>query len=62
VTTANGTARPIEFINNAIEHSPHYLQYLALQKWNGKLPQVLAGEHGEIPFITIPNGYQNDIP
>jgi hypothetical protein len=34
VTTANGTARSIELINNATLHSPHYLQYLALQKWN----------------------------
>ena len=27
VATTNGTARSIELINNAIERSPHYLQY-----------------------------------
>jgi hypothetical protein len=60
MATANGTARSIELINNAIEHSPHYLQYLALQKWDGSLLQVLAGHEGAVPFISIPSGYQND--
>jgi len=59
VATANGTEPSIEFINNATEHSPHYLQYLTLQKWNGSLSQVLAGHEGAVPFISIPSGYQN---
>jgi hypothetical protein len=56
MATANWTARSIELINNAIEHSPSYLQYLALQKWNGSLPQ---GHEGAVHFISIPSGYQN---
>lgn len=32
--------------------SPEYLQYLALTKWNGILPQVTG--NGGIPFINIP--------
>jgi hypothetical protein len=51
MATANGTT---------ILHSSNYLQYLAFQKCIGRLPQVLAGHEGAVPFISIPSGYQND--
>lgn len=53
VAQANGTAQSIKIINNQLQQSPKYIEYFALQQWNGKLPQVTGT--GGIPFINIQN-------
>lgn len=52
VVIANGTARAIGIINNAIENDPAYLKWLSLQRWNGQLPYAIGG-NGAVPFINL---------
>lgn len=50
VAKATGDAQAIDIINQQLLKSPQYIQYLAVNKWDGKLPQVTSG----LPFIQIP--------
>jgi len=51
VEKAKGEAEAIKIINEQLEKSPKYLEYLATQKWDGKLPLVTGDA---TPFIQIP--------
>jgi regulator of protease activity HflC (stomatin/prohibitin superfamily) len=53
IITANATAQSIELINEQLQRSPQYLQYLALLQWDGKLPIYWAG-NSTFPLITLP--------
>ena len=48
---AEGEAKAIVLIDDAIKNSPNYLEWLKTQKWNGELPKATGGA---IPFIQIP--------
>jgi len=50
VAKANGDAQAIDIINQQLLKSPQYISYVAVNKWNGILPQVTSG----IPFVQIP--------
>ncbi|MBI2583490.1 MAG: prohibitin family protein [Candidatus Aenigmarchaeota archaeon] len=52
VASARGEAESIQIINEELEQSPRYLEWLATNKWNGQLPLVTGD--GVTPFIQIP--------
>lgn len=51
VAKAQGEAEAVKIINEQLLKSPLYLQYLAIQKWNGIMPLATGGT---LPFINIP--------
>ena len=53
VEKAKGEAEAIRIINEQLEKSPQYVQFLATQKWNGVLPLATGVT---TPFIQIPTG------
>lgn len=58
VVKAQGDAQAIEIIQKQLQTSPEYIQYIAIQKWNGILPQVTGGA---IPLVSLPNVPQGTI-
>ena len=53
VEKAKGESQAIRIINEQLEKSPQYVQFLATQKWNGVLPLATGTV---TPFIQIPTG------
>jgi regulator of protease activity HflC (stomatin/prohibitin superfamily) len=51
IEKAKGEAEAIRIINIQLETSPKYIEFLATQKWDGKLP-IATGT--STPFIQIP--------
>jgi prohibitin 2 len=51
IAKAQGDARGIEIVQQQLKFSPEYISYLALTKWDGKLPTVTGGA---IPLISLP--------
>lgn len=51
IAKADGEAKAIAIINDALANNPNYLEWLKTQKWNGELPKVTGGA---IPFVEIP--------
>lgn len=49
-TRAEGQASAQQILRNSASLTPEYLQFLAIQKWDGKLPNATSGT----PFINIP--------
>jgi prohibitin 2 len=56
VAKANGESQAIEIITSQLRSSPQYLQWLAINKWNGQLPYAFGG--GGLPFFQLPTGSQ----
>ena len=52
IAEAQGEAKAITIINQALSNNPHYLEWLKTQAWDGKLPLVVG--EGGTPFIQIP--------
>jgi regulator of protease activity HflC (stomatin/prohibitin superfamily) len=50
MTQAQGQAEAQKTLKDSGSLSPEYLQFLAIQKWDGKLPSSTNG----VPFIQIP--------
>lgn len=50
ITRALGDSEAIRLLTESL--TPEYLSYMALQTWDGKLPQFLGS--GMVPFIQIP--------
>ena len=48
---AEGEAAAIKAVNEELLKSPQYIQYLAVQKWDGVMPKATGGA---LPFIQIP--------
>jgi prohibitin 2 len=51
IAKADGEAKAIAIINDALANNPNYLEWLKTQKWNGELPKVIGGA---VPFVEIP--------
>lgn len=51
IATATARAEAIRLIQEQLLQHPEYLQYLAIEKWDGKLPYLFGGE--VIPFLNI---------
>ena len=50
VTQAQGQANAQKVLKDSGSLTPEYLQFLAVQKWNGVLPYSTSG----VPFVNIP--------
>jgi prohibitin 2 len=62
VARANGESKAIELITTQLRQNPQYLQWLAVNHWNGQLPYALGGGgvggsgggSGGFPFFQLP--------
>jgi prohibitin 2 len=54
VAKADGEAQAINIITQELRSSPEYLQWQAINRWNGQLPYSLGNEGG-LPFFNLPN-------
>ena len=52
IAEAEGEAKAIQIINDALANNPQYLEWLKTQRWDGKLPLVVG--EGSTPFVQIP--------
>jgi regulator of protease activity HflC (stomatin/prohibitin superfamily) len=50
IEEAQGQAEAIRLLQEELEDSPHYIELLTVQKWDGVLPKVTGGA---TPFISI---------
>jgi len=56
VAKADGEAQAINIITKQLRSSPEYLQWQAINRWNGQLPYALGGASGGgVPFFQLPN-------
>jgi prohibitin 2 len=59
VAKADGEAQAINIITEQLRSSPEYLQWQAINRWNGQLPYALGsggsgGSEGGFPFFELP--------
>ncbi len=56
VANATGEAQAISLITEQLIQSPQYLQWKAINEWNGNLPYSLGGGNssGGFPFLQLP--------
>jgi prohibitin 2 len=54
VAKADGEAQAINIITQQLRSSPQYLQWQAINRWNGQLPYAL-GSGGGVPFFQLPS-------
>lgn len=55
--TADAQAYAIEVVQEKLENSPNYIEYLKITNWNGVLPQVIGD--GVNPFVVLEAGSAN---
>ena len=53
VLTAQASAESMRIRANALQKNARLVEYEAVQKWDGKMPQYMLG--GGVPFINIPH-------
>jgi prohibitin 2 len=53
VAKAEGESQAIKIITQQLRSSPEYLQWQAINRWNGQLPYALGSEGG-LPFSKFP--------
>jgi len=53
VAKASGESQAIKVITAQLKQSPDYLQWLSINRWNGKMPYALASGGGS-PFSQLP--------
>ena len=51
VASAQGEAESISIINKQLENSPKYVEYLAVTRWDGKLPYLMGSQ--ATPFVDV---------
>ena len=63
VAKANGESQAIQVITSQLKQSPQYLQWLAVNRWNGQMPYALGSSSGSnngsssfggFPFFQLP--------
>jgi len=52
IAKASGESEAIKIITGQLRSSPEYLQWQAINRWNGQLPYALGG--GGFPFFQLP--------
>lgn len=57
VLQAQGQAKAIETVGQALRSNPEYAHFYGLQHWNGVLPQVVGS--GSIPMIDLNKGQES---
>jgi prohibitin 2 len=60
IAKANGESQAIKIINEQLRQNPQYLQWQAINRWNGQMPYSLGGGSGggAIPFFQLPTPLQ----
>ena len=53
VAKATGESQAIKIITEQLRQSPQYLQWQAINRWNGQMPYSLGGG-GAFPFFQLP--------
>ena len=53
IAKAGGESQAIRIITLQLRQAPQYLQWQAINKWNGQLPYSLGGQ-GAVPFFQLP--------
>ena len=53
IAKAGGESQAIKIITSQLRQDPQYLQWQAINKWNGQLPYSLGGQ-GAVPFFQLP--------
>jgi regulator of protease activity HflC (stomatin/prohibitin superfamily) len=53
VARAGGESQAIKVITEQLRQSPQYLQWQAINRWNGQMPYALGGG-GAVPFFQLP--------
>ena len=64
VANATGEAQAINLITQQLRESPQYLQWKAINRWNGQMPYSLGsgnsgGGSGAVPFFQLPAQQQS---
>jgi len=55
IAKASGESQAIKIITSQLRQDPQYLQWQAINRWNGQLPFSLGGqEGGALPFFQLP--------
>ena len=49
IANASGEAQAINLITQQLRQSPGYLQWKAINEWNGQMPYTISGD-GSLPF------------
>jgi prohibitin 2 len=61
IAKANGESQAIRIINEQLRQNPQYLQWQAINRWNGQMPYSLGGSSGggvAVPFFQLPGPLQ----
>src|ERR671930_618352 len=59
IAKANGESQAIRIINEQLRQNPQYLQWQAINRWNGQMPYSLGGSGGgAVPFFQLPGPLQ----
>ena len=53
IAKAGGESQAIKIITSQLRQDPQYLQWQAINRWNGQMPYSLGGQ-GAIPFFQLP--------
>ena len=53
IAKAGGESQAIKIITSQLRQAPQYLQWQAINRWNGQLPYSLGGQ-GAVPFFQLP--------
>jgi regulator of protease activity HflC (stomatin/prohibitin superfamily) len=61
IARADGESQAIRIITSQLRQDPQYLQWQAINKWNGQMPYSLGGQ-GAIPFFQLPQSQQSILP
>ena len=48
---ADANAYAIQKVQEQLENSPNYIEYLKITNWNGELPQIIGD--GVNPFVSL---------
>ncbi|MFZ0328269.1 MAG: prohibitin family protein [Nitrososphaeraceae archaeon] len=55
IAKAGGESQAIRIITSQLRQDPQYLQWQAINRWNGQMPYSLGGQGaGAIPFFQLP--------
>src|SRR5919205_107821 len=63
VARAGGESQAIRIITEQLRQSPQYLQWQAINRWNGQMPYALGSSGGgAVPFFQLPSQPQRQQP
>jgi prohibitin 2 len=53
IARAEGEAEKVRLIREELERSPQYIEYMRVQKWDGRLPQYMLGNNAGV-LLNMP--------